>query len=395
VFSGAYRELFRVSSVRWEAGAGLLAQITQGSAGIGLILVIRGHSGSLALAGSVVGAVSIAAGLARPLQGRLIDRRGTSALMAACGVVHPAALIGIVALAGSRAPAFTMVVLGAVAGLALPPVSTSMRVVWADAVPETERTAAYSLVYLTQELSILTGPLVLSVCVAAAGAPLGLIVVSVLGGAGTICFAILVGGREAARSSLPAGARGVLREGAMRLLIAIAALTGAVLGALEVAIPTLAGAKHAPAAAGLLVAALSAGGIAGAIGYGNRRWRRDPLQRLLILLGALAAMVAVMIPVTNLVVLAVPLIAGGLALNPALTTISLLVDRHVSRARAAEAFGWLSFGIAGGTGAAAAIAGSLASSAHPGTAFAVGAVAAALGVGVGVALGRVARAPER
>ena len=51
-----YRVLLRSPGVRWQALSGLLAQTTQGAGAIGVILVIRGHHGSLALAGAVVGA---------------------------------------------------------------------------------------------------------------------------------------------------------------------------------------------------------------------------------------------------------------------------------------------------------------------------------------------------
>jgi MFS family permease len=68
---------------------------------------------------------------------------------------------------------------------------------------------------------------------------------------------------------------------------------------------------------------------------------------------------------------------AGLAFNPVLTTISLLVDDHITRASAAEAFGWLSFGIAGGTGGANAIAGAVTAADHPRTAFIVAAIAGA------------------
>ena len=80
-----YRVLLHSPAVRWQALTGLLAQTTQGAGGIGIILVIREHHGSLALAGAVVGVLSVAAGVARPVQGRLIDRRGARGLMVMCG----------------------------------------------------------------------------------------------------------------------------------------------------------------------------------------------------------------------------------------------------------------------------------------------------------------------
>jgi MFS family permease len=118
--------LLRVPAVRWQALSGLLAQVTQGASGIGIILVVRQHTGSLALAGGVVGALSIAAGVARPLQGRLIDRRGAAGVIAGTGLGHAAALVAIVSLAMVPAVTFTYKTISAVgwsygAGRPLPP----------------------------------------------------------------------------------------------------------------------------------------------------------------------------------------------------------------------------------------------------------------------------------
>jgi predicted MFS family arabinose efflux permease len=325
--------------------------------GVGIILVVRGHTGSLALAGGVVGALSIAAGVSRPIQGRLIDARGSPIVMAVCGTLHPAALIGIAAAAPPHAIRALLPVLGVVAGATLPPVSTSMRAEWGAATGNQDRTAAYSLVYLVQELAILAGPLLLSAVVAAASASAALTAVALVTAAGTLALAALL--REAPSRRQPdqhTGRGRVLKAPGMRMVLLIALWLGAVIGALEVAAPTFATAHGSPAAAGLLIAALSVGGIAGAILYGSRRWRTDPRRRLLLLLALLAATLMIAIAADTLVVLGALLLLGGVALNPCLTTLSLLVDRHVAAASAAEAFGWMSTAVAGGTGAASAVA---------------------------------------
>jgi MFS family permease len=164
----------------------------------------------------------------------------------------------------------------------------------------------------------------------------------------------------------------------MRVLFPTAILVGAVIGGFQVGVPTFAAAHHAPAASGLLIAALSIGGIAGAAIYGGRRWRLLPTSRLLALLAALSAAAAITIPAPGLVALGAVLAIAGLALNPSLTTISLHVDWHVSAANAAEAFSWLSTGIATGTGAAAAVAGAVTHPSDPRPAFVVATVAAVL-----------------
>ena len=182
-----YRVLLSSPAVRWQALSGLLGQTTQGAGAIGIILVIRGDHGSLALAGAVVGAVSVAAGLARPVQGRLIDRRGARGLMAHCGILHPAAIAAVVVLADGHAAGGVLVATGVLAGVTLPPISTCMRVAW-GATASGDRTSAYSLVYLTQELSILAGPLLLAALVATADASVALVTVAAVTCAGTLGF---------------------------------------------------------------------------------------------------------------------------------------------------------------------------------------------------------------
>jgi MFS family permease len=363
--------------VRWQALGGLLAQTTQGAGAIGIILVIRGHHGSLALAGAVVGAVSIAGGLARPVQGRFIDRRGARGLMAATGVVHPAAVVAIVALSDAHAAGVVLVALGVLAGASLPPVSACMRVVWGAAMPGGDRTSAYSLVYLTQELAILTGPLLLSAVLAAANASAALVTIAAVTGAGTLGFTASLPADLDRTTAAPRQRGGaLLRAPGMRALIPAAGLVGAVIGAIAVGVPTFAAAHHAPAASGLLIAILSIGGITGAAIYGTRRWERAPAGRLLVLLAALSVAAAIAIAAPSLVVLGAALALVGLPLNPSLTTISLVMDSHVSASSAAEAFGWLSTGLAGGTGLSSAIAGVVSHPGQPRPAFVVAAIAA-------------------
>ena len=374
-----YRALLSQPTVRWQALSGLLAQVTQGASGVGIILVVRQHTGSLALAGGVVGALSIAAGAARPLQGRLIDSRGPAGVIAGTGVGHALALTAVVGLAGLPAPGVVLVLGGVAAGISLPPVSTAMRVGWGERAETDARTAAYSLVYLVQELAILAGPLVLAAVIAVANPSAAVIVIAALTVVGAILFASSEASHSGRHSAAAARAGSALRSRGVQILVVIAMLLGAVIGALEVAVPTVASAHRDPAASGLLIAALAVGGITGALAYGARRFESAPTVRLVALLAWVTAVAFALVGIeSTLAEIGALLLICGLALNPALTTISLLVDGHTPGRTAAEAFGWLSTGIAGGTGAASAIAGAVTqhgSSGRP--AFLVAALAAA------------------
>lgn len=388
--SGGRRgELLRVAAIRRQAATGLMTQLTQGAAGVGIILVVRQHTHSLALAGAVAGALSVAAGLSRPVQGRVIDRGSVRALMAGSGLVHALALGAIVWGAALRAPAVALVCLGCVAGFGLPPVSTAMRVQWAARTSASQRSAAFGLVYLTQELAILAGPLLLAAVIALASASAALIVVAALSALGSLGYAATLDRAPATRAGSHGGVN-VLRLRAFDLVLMAGLLTGAVIGALEVAVPTLAAAHHAPAAAGVLIACVAVGGVAGAAMFASRRWQSPVQTQAMRLLAALTVVLMATSFVHGLALAGVLLLTAGLAINPALTTFSLLVDRHVADASAGEAFGWLSTGLAGGTGAASAIAAAVASHGSDAqAAFLVAVAAAALGTLV-LATGRTA-----
>lgn len=354
---GVYATLLLTPHVGPQALLGLFAQLTQGAAPLGLVLVVRQATGSLVTAGAVSAALWVGAAVARPIQGRLIDWRGTQLVMLICGPVHTAALVGVVVVARGGGAAWAMILCSAVAGLMLPPVSVAMRVEWGRHVPANELTAAFSLVFLTQEIALVTGPLLIASLVAL-GAGFALITAATISGVATIGFAALGTTESAPRSDVqvapPPGRRTVIP-----VVLAVAFLLGSTLGVFQVASPSLAIARGVPALGGILIAAVSVGGITGALLYGGVRWRADPIARLILLLGLLAVATTSLVAGLPLAVVGLLLAFGGLALNPAFATTSLLIDRH-GGSRGAEAFGWMSTAVGGGTAAGNAVAGALA-----------------------------------
>jgi MFS family permease len=353
---GSYAALLRVPHVGSQAVLGLLAELTQGAAPVGLVLVVHRATGSLISAGAVSAALWVGAAVARPIQGRLIDRHGTRIVMLACGPVHAAALAGVVLVAWAGGAVWAMAPLSAVAGLALPPVSVAMRVEWGRHVPPNERTAAFSLVYLTQEIALVTGPLLIAAMLGF-GAGVGLITAAIISGVATVGFAAL-GTSEATVHEAPAHTGGG-RATSLPAVLAVAFLLGSMLGVFQVAAPSLAIARGLPAIGGVLIAAVSVGGISGAVLYGAIRWKADPATRLILLVVLLAVATTALLAVLPLVAVGLLLAVGGLALNPAFATTSLLIDRQ-GGSRGAEAFGWMSTAGGSGTAAGNAVAGALA-----------------------------------
>jgi predicted MFS family arabinose efflux permease len=388
---GPYRPLLAEPGFRHQALSGFLAQLTQGGAGLAVILLIQQNRGSLALAGVATAGFVAGAGIARPIQGRLIDRRGPAAVLVGVAILHTAALLALVPLARSDVPGAVLVATALAAGLGLPPVSQTQRLAWGELAGE-DRTAAYSMVTLIQWAAVLAGPLLVGVLVATGSPSLALIALTAVSGLGTLWLASSVDARPAEESRPTA--RELLRAPGMSLVLGVELLFGIALGAVEIGVPALATAQGEPAASGILYALASVGGLAGALAYGGRRWRAAPSSRLLILL-ALSSIGFVPLALTEDLVLAgALLLLVGVPLNPTLTTLSVMVDEFAPRS-AAEAFGWASTSGAMGSGAGAALTGALADAHGSGSAFATAAVACTGALLFALLWGGRARKPPR
>jgi predicted MFS family arabinose efflux permease len=362
-----YRPLLSNPRFRAQALSGFLAQLSQGGAVLALILLIQQARGSLGLAGAAAAGFAIGAAIARPIQGRLIDNRGPRNVLLVIAMFHTAALLALVPVGRSDLPGIAVVAVAVIAGLGLPPVSQTQRVVWAELADE-DRTTVFSVVTLLQEGSILFGPLLVGVLVGAASPSAALIAVAISSGVGLAWLGVLV--PASPRVSEEERRRGPLLERGVRIVLVLELFFAAALGALEIGVPALASSEGHPAAAGFLLALTSAGGIAGALVYGGRRWRASPRSRLVLLLALSALGFGLLIPSEGLVLAGAVLLALGTVINPTLTTLIVLLDLASPRF-AAEAFGWLSTSTAIGTGAGAALTGALAQHHGAGLAFAV------------------------
>jgi predicted MFS family arabinose efflux permease len=378
---GPYRPLIAERSFRNQALAGFFAQLSQGGSALAIILLIQQTRGSLGLAGAATAGLLAGTAIARPIQGRLIDTHGPREVLLAIAVLHTAALLALVPIARSDLPGVATVVVSLLAGLGLPPVSQTQRLVWGDRAAE-DRTTVYSVIGMIQEASILVGPLLVGVLAGTASPTAALIAIALVSGVGLLWLGLSV----PLRSGLLPEDRGVspLRARGVRLVLLLEFLFGISLGGIEIGVPALATSRGHPSAAGFLIAVSCVGGIAGGLIYGARRWSAPPRTRLILLLTFSAAGFAVLVPIDDLVVAGGVLLILGTVLTPVLTTLIVLLDL-ASPQFLAEAFGWSSTSSAIGSGAGAALTGVLAQHHGAGPAFAVAAAGCALALSVATA----------
>src|SRR6185436_9444909 len=146
--SGArhYRELLGLPHARAMLGWSLLGRLPLGMTPLALLFLIRGEGRSYAAAGIVVALYAVAVGVGAPIAGRQVDRFGPTPVLRVRAVAYAL-------LAG------TVVALAALGGLALPPLSSTVRIVWPRLAPDELRSTAYALEASLQEVFFVGGPL--------------------------------------------------------------------------------------------------------------------------------------------------------------------------------------------------------------------------------------------
>jgi hypothetical protein len=270
-------------------------------------------------------------------------------------------------------------VFAAVGGACLPQLPAAMRALWAALVPDAERReTAYALVAIVFEVSVVTAPVLVAAIVAVASPAAAVLTAAALGGGSAFAFSATAASRRWRGVPHDTGLLGPLAAPGMRTLLGALAAMGAAVGVVQVLIPAYADAHGAAATAGLLLAALSAGSLAGGVIYGARPWPGSPAARLPALLLGLGAGFAALAAVDAPVVLGAVLLASGLLLAPSTVVGSTLLDVVVPRGSVTEAFTVMVMGIVAGTAAGNALGGAVVEEgSHVVAALVAGACAAA------------------
>jgi MFS family permease len=349
----------------------VIARLPVAMLGIGLLVHAEHLTGSFAAAGAVTAAFAIATGVGGPLLGRLVDRRGQTAVLVSSAVTS-SVLLGAIALVPAGTPLVTVVALAAGVGFATPPVGACARTLVPGMVddPETVR-VAYAVDATVVEFTWVFGPpLVLGIgaatstgaAIAAAGAVLL---------AGTAVFAAQPASRRwrpTAGETRPRG--GSLNAPGVRTLVLVLIGVGVVLGAAEVGVAAAAETLAGTAAASPLLAVWGVGSLAGGVLATRLGGGTDSAAGLAVVLTALAAgHLALAAAAGSLAALALTLFAAGAAIAPAYASVYTMVERLAPTGTVTEAFAWLTTAAAIGTAVGAAGAGALVDGSGPVAAF--------------------------
>jgi MFS family permease len=366
--------------------ASIVARLPLAMLTIGMLVHVQHVTGSFAAAGLVSGTLAVAQGAGGPTLGRLVDRRGQTAVLLASAFVSGAGLMTTAGLPAD-APLPALVALAAVIGFATPPVGPCMRALLPGMVGDPdEQRGAYAVDSAAVELTWVSGPPLVLLAGTLLSTGAALILAGAILALSTVVFAATPVSR-AWRPEQTAATRtdGALRSPGVRTLVLALGGAGLLFGATEVAVTATAERLGGTAAAGPLLGLWGVGSLLGGIvvaraGGGARTGAG--LAALLAVLGAthlsLAAAAGSMIALGAVIVLAGSMIA------PTCATAYAMVDAAAPAGTTTEAFAWLATAIAIGTSAGAAAAGAVADASGPVPTFALAAAAGGLGAAVTV-----------
>jgi MFS family permease len=332
---------------------------------------------SFATAGLVTAAYAVALGIGGPLLGRIVDRRGQTAVLCASAAVSAAAL-GALALLPAGVTPTLLIVLATGLGLATPPVGACVRALLPDLVGDRGALRALFAVEASAvELTWVFGPPLALAAAAVWSTGAALIGAAVLLLAATLTFAV----QPASRTWRPAGAQrpagGSLGAPAMRTLVLVMTAIGVLLGAVEVAVTAAADSVGGPGAAAPLLGLWGVGSLAGGLLAARRRAAGASSSLPWLLAALTVGHGALIVAATSLVWVAAVLLLAGAAIAPTYALLYAMVDEASPANTATEAFAWLATAAAIGAALGSAAAGAAAQHAGPSAAFALAAAAGA------------------
>ncbi|MGP4111537.1 MFS transporter [Streptomyces sp. 4N509B] len=335
-----YVGVLRIPGLRVPLLATVIGALPLGLLGLSLLLYTHERTGSLALGGGAAASFGLGNAVGLSVQGRLIDRHGQARVIAVAGLACAAWGVFLVTATPLVAWRGFAVVASAGMGASVPATTGSMRVLLAELVRDVgARTAGYALLAVLFQLAVLTGPLMTSLLLVAAGPG-----EAVLVGGFLACGAALLFSRaEASRSWRPLRVR-VGREGArgatgLAVLLVVMGGAGVSAGVVAVAVPAAALSLGSAADGGVLVATSSAGEIVAGLVFGAVSWRWSHARLMLAALAGSAVALGLAAWAANSLALLFPaLFLVGVCGAPSAIASSALLDTLAPRSALTRAY---------------------------------------------------------
>jgi MFS family permease len=359
--------------------ASVLGRLPIGIAGLAILLLVQGASGSFARGGAASAAYVAGLACVAPLLGRRIDRSGPRGVLRGCAFAFPSMLAALVFAVSNDAHWALTLAFGFAAGASFPPITVCMRTFFRrDLREESLLASAYSLEAVLIEAIFIVGPMLVAMFTALATPAAAVLFAAGCGSAGTLLFLASPAMRGwAVEPRARASLFGPLAERGFAALLGVVLCYAVAFGLVEIGVTAFAAERARPALAGVLLGLMSAGSVAGGLAYGSRSWGVPLMRQFAITLGLMGAGIALLPLATDERLFAALCVLAGVVMAPALTMQSMLVAKTASSQHASEAFTWSATGLLAGVGLGIAGGGWLVERAGSDAAFFAAAVSSA------------------
>lgn len=231
-----YRQLFAMPNVWVLVLAAFPARVAYGMVGLALFFKAEQETGSIALAGLVIGLNSFASSVTAGFRGSLIDKFGQkwplrilvpayASMMIMVNISHSATII---------------VVLATIMGLTAPPISLSIRPLWKTIVPADFLRTAYAVDTSVMNTTGVIGPVIATSLALSIFPGSPLVTAAILMSLGGGALAIAPVSRDWKPEKRESGAQSLWRNPAFRLMLLEGSFIGFGWGLFDIAVPAFA-----------------------------------------------------------------------------------------------------------------------------------------------------------
>lgn len=373
-----YLQLLRTPGALAFSSAAFVGRMSMSMYGLGTVLLIALLTGRYGMAGTVAAAGSVGYAVVSPVVAQRADRLGQRTVLIAQTAVYTLSCVAFIALAELRAPLWTLLVTGIMAGAFMPSTGSMVRSRWSALIGSDQRRlhTAFALESVNDELIFVIGPALVTLLATQVAPASGIGAAAVLCIAGTLLLAMQRGteppaatrpppakaatpdpSRSDAAPRRPPAGRFSLPAAGLATLAPAFLLIGTMFSAIDLSTVAFATELGHRAVAGLILGTYALGSAVGGLWYGSRHWKAPPGRRFTITAFLTVVGISAFWAVPGLLALDAVGFVAGLAISPTLMTGYALLERQAPPHRRTEAMAWLSSTISIGVAVGSAFAG--------------------------------------
>ncbi|MDP1851420.1 MAG: MFS transporter [Candidatus Planktophila sp.] len=271
-----YRQLFAMPNVWVLVLAAFPARVAYGMVGLALFFKAEQETGSIALAGLVIGANSLAGSFTAGVRGSIIDKYGQKWPLR---VLVPGYASMMVLVNISHSATFILV-MATIMGLTAPPINLSVRPLWKTIVPGDFLRTAYAVDTSVMNTAGVIGPVIATSLALSKFPGSPLVTAAILMALGGGALAIAPVSRDWKPEKKERGAQSLWRSPALRLMMLEGSFIGFGWGLFDVAVPAFATIENVAHRTAWVFAAMGISSIIGGLIAGLLSKRTSSLSAL-------------------------------------------------------------------------------------------------------------------